>query len=101
MPPEMAPAALDLARAELARPGTPFPSLPERLLVVDVPRQRLTLVEGGQPGAEFAVSTAAAGVGGEAGSLRTPLGWHRIHAKIGGAAPLGTLLESRDPTGPL
>ena len=39
-------------------------SLPERFLVVDVRRQRLTLVEHGQAVADFAISTAAAGVGG-------------------------------------
>jgi UDP-N-acetylmuramate--alanine ligase len=91
--------ALALARAELSRSGAPFSSLPERFLLVDVARQRLTLIEGGQAVAEFPISTAAAGVGGEAGSLRTPLGWHSIHSKIGGGAPLGAVFESREDTG--
>jgi UDP-N-acetylmuramate--alanine ligase len=89
---------LDLARASLARPGAPA-ALPPRLVVVDVERQRLGLVEGGDVKATFPVSTAAAGVGGEAGSLRTPPGWHRIHARIGAEAPLGTVFVSREPTG--
>src|SRR5438876_1867132 len=93
--------AVLLARADLERPGAPFESLPERFLVVDVRRQRLTLVEHGQAVADFAISTAAAGVGGEAGSLRTPLGWHRIQVKIGAGAPLGAAFESREPTGRL
>ena len=93
------PDAIQLATAELNRPGAPFETLPERFLVADVDRQRLTLVEGGRATAEFPISTAAAGVGGEAGSLRTPPGWHRIHTKIGATAPLGTVFESREPTG--
>ena len=27
------------------------------------------------------------------------MGWHRIHARIGAGAPLGTVFESRVPTG--
>src|SRR5262245_32928047 len=93
------PDAVQLAQSDLSRPGAPFRSMPERFLVADLDRQRLTLIEGGLPVAEFPISTAAAGVGGEAGSLRTPPGWHRIHSKIGAAAPLGTVFESREPTG--
>jgi UDP-N-acetylmuramate--alanine ligase len=90
---------LKLAERALARPGSPFRALPERLLVVDVPGQRLTLLDHGRAVAEFPVSTAAAGVGGKAGSMRTPPGWHRIHARIGGDQPLGMVFESRVPTG--
>lgn len=67
--------------------------------MVDAARQRLTLIERGELLAEFPISTAAAGIGGEAGSLRTPPGWHRIHSKIGGGAALGAVFESREPTG--
>ena len=90
---------LELARAALRRPLAPFRELPERLVVVDVERQRLFLVEGGVVTAEYPVSTAAAGVGGAEGSLRTPPGWHRIHARIGDGEPLGAVFESREPTG--
>ena len=90
---------ITLATYALSRPGSPHASLPARYLVVDVPAQRLVLVQEGATVSEFPVSTAAAGVGGEAGSLRTPPGWHRIHARIGGDQPLGAVFESRAPTG--
>lgn len=86
-------------RAALSRAASPFRELPPRFLLVDIPRQRLDLIENGKMMAELEVSTAAAGVGGEAGSLRTPPGWHRVHAKIGAEQPLGTIFESRVPTG--
>jgi len=70
-----------------------------RFLVVDVGAQRLYLVTGGRLGAGFPVSTAAAGLGGAAGSFRTPPGVHVIDARIGDGAPLGAVFESREPTG--
>lgn len=74
---------------------------PESLLVVDVERQRLYLLDRGRVVADYAVSTAAAGLGGSEGSLRTPPGLHRIASKIGDGAPLGAVFESREPTGAL
>jgi UDP-N-acetylmuramate--alanine ligase len=97
--PEAASRALALARAALARPRAPFRELPSRLLLVDIERQRLTLFEDGRPAADYPVSTAAAGIGGEEGSNRTPPGWHRIHAGIGAGAPSGAEFESRVATG--
>lgn len=47
----------------------------------------------------FAVSTAKNGVGQEMGSFKTPLGRHRIRAKIGANAPLHTVFVGRRPTG--
>ena len=91
--------AVDLARRALERPQSPFPALPGRLLLVDAGQQRLTLIELGRALASYPVSTAAAGIGGESGSLRTPPGWHRIRARIGAGAPPGTVFESREPTG--
>lgn len=91
--------ALELARAALRRPFSPFATLPDRVLLVDADRQRLHLIERGRVTASYPVSTAAAGLGAEAGSLRTPLGWHRVHARIGAGAEPGTLFESREPTG--
>lgn len=67
--------------------------------MVDVERQCLTLIRDGRAEAEYPVSTAAAGVGGEDGSGRTPPGWHRIHARIGADAPVGAVFESRVATG--
>ena len=90
--------ALELARQGLSRPGAPS-ALPERLLVVDAERQIATWFEGGEAIAAWPVSTARAGIGGEAGSYRTPPGWHRIHKRIGADAAPGTVFVSREPTG--
>lgn len=83
----------------LARPGTAMMQLPPRLLVVDVPRQRLGLLVEGRLRLEMPVSTAAAGIGGAQDSYRTPPGWHRIQARIGEGMPSGTVFRSRIPTG--
>ena len=56
---------------------------------VDVGRQALTLLEGGRPRFDCAVSTGASGVGEVRGSGRTPLGRHRIRIKIGDGLPEG------------
>ncbi len=91
--------ALALSRAALERPQAPFDRLPARWIVVDVDDQRLTLVEHGRPVASWPVSTSSAGVGGAAGSLRTPPGWHRVAARVGGEAAPGSVFESRVATG--
>jgi L,D-transpeptidase YbiS len=49
--------------------------------------------------AQFAVSTAANGVGCEKDSGCTPLGAHIIRAKIGEGAPANTVFVGRRPTG--
>ncbi len=90
--------ALDLARSGLSRPGAPA-RLPDRLLVVDVERQVATWLEAGEAVASWPVSTARAGIGGEAGSFRTPPGWHLIRERIGQDAVSGTVFVSREPTG--
>jgi len=79
--------------------GAPGRVPPGRCLVVDVERQRLGLLDGGRLEVEYLVSTAAAGVGGDDGSLRTPPGWHRIHACIGASAAPGTVFRDRVATG--
>ena len=91
--------AVALARAALERPQCPFPDLPERLIVVNVDRQSLSLVERGRVTESWPVSTATAGVGGASGSQRTPPGWHLVHARIGAGAPSGSVFESRAATG--
>lgn len=90
--------ALELARAGLLRQGAPA-SLPDRLLVVDAEWQNAVLIEDGTAVAAWPVSTASAGIGGEAGSFRTPPGWHRIKARIGEGAEPGTVFVSREPAG--
>ncbi|MBI5836460.1 MAG: L,D-transpeptidase family protein [Candidatus Eisenbacteria bacterium] len=88
-----------LAIAALARPATPFTELPPRLLVVDVERQRLGLLDGGRLLAEYPVSTSAKGIGSREGSNQTPPGWHRISNMIGAGARTGTVFRSREATG--
>jgi lipoprotein-anchoring transpeptidase ErfK/SrfK len=81
--------------------GTPRESgeAPDRLIVVDVARQLLSLVEAGSVVGEWPVSTAQRGIGGEEGSERTPPGWHRVRQKIGAGAEPGTVFEQRTPNG--
>ena len=98
-PPIRAERALSLARLALARPRSPFRELPETLLLVDVRRQRMVLIERERAIGEWPISTARAGIGGADGSLKTPPGWHRVHAKIGAGAAVGAVFESRVPTG--
>ncbi len=99
----MVPPDAERAHALLAaaRARRPLPEGPWRhLLVVDVPRQRLVLFDrAGAALAEYVVSTAAAGIGGAAGSNRTPPGLHRIHARLGAGQPPGAVFVSRQPTG--
>jgi UDP-N-acetylmuramate--alanine ligase len=82
-----------------ARARAVLGQLPERLIVVDVDHQRLYLLEHGSVVADYQVSTAAAGMGGGEGSLRTPPGVHRIERRIGGGQPPGTIFVDREPTG--
>ncbi|GLH74567.1 hypothetical protein GETHLI_30690 [Geothrix limicola] len=86
-----------LILAASTRPGAPG-SAP-RVLVVDVARQRLGLMEKGRLTFEAVVSTAKNGLGCEEGSYRTPTGWHRIHARIGAGAETGSVFRNRVATG--
>jgi UDP-N-acetylmuramate--alanine ligase len=47
----------------------------------------------------YACSTARAGVGCVKDSGRTPVGWHRVAAKIGDGLPVGAVLKEREWTG--
>lgn len=70
-----------------------------RCLVVDVEVQRMGLLEDGEAVADWVVSTATNGIGGEEGSYRTPPGWHRIHARIGEGADPHAVFRARVATG--
>ncbi len=93
------PALRALVAAALGRARSPFRAPPARFALVDVTAQRLHLIEHGEVTASWPVSTAAAGVGGAAGSFRTPPGWHRVHRRIGAGAPSGAVFVSREATG--
>ena len=81
------------------RAGAPVLDRGSRILVVDVARQRLGLLEKGHLVFEAAISTARNGLGCEENSFRTPTGWHRIHARIGAGAESGTVFRARVATG--
>ncbi|MEO5988645.1 MAG: L,D-transpeptidase family protein [Candidatus Eisenbacteria bacterium] len=91
--------AAALARKALARLRSPFLEVPARVLVVDVDRQCVALLLEGRIVAEYGVSTSSNGVGGEAGSHRTPPGWHRVRQRIGEGVAVGTVFVSREPSG--
>lgn len=83
----------------LARLGAPALAPGARVLVVDVARQRLGLLEGGRLAFEAVISTARNGLGCEENSYRTPTGWHRILARIGEGAEPGAVFKAQKPTG--
>ena len=82
--------------AEAVSRGLPRGDL---LLVVDSARGRAELVCSEGAVAEWPVSTAKAGLGAEAGSNRTPPGWHRVAERFGAGAAPGTMFVSRRPNG--
>ena len=88
-----------LVLANLSRPGAPTLAPTARVLVVDVARQSLGLLEGDLLAFEARISTALNGVGCEQDSYRTPTGWHRIHARIGAGAESGSVFRHRVATG--
>jgi L,D-transpeptidase YbiS len=69
------------------------------ILFIDLATQTLELRRAGEIVYQFSVSSAAAGIGFEPGSMQTPTGRFQIYAKIGYGAPLGTVFKSRAPTG--
>lgn len=68
-------------------------------LDVSIAKQQLAVVENGEAIKTFPVSTARNGPGQLRGSECTPIGWHRIRAKIGGDAPLNAVFIGRRATG--
>ncbi|HOX27096.1 MAG TPA: L,D-transpeptidase [Candidatus Krumholzibacteria bacterium] len=72
---------------------------PARWLLVDTGRQRLTLMRGVAPQADWPISTAAAGLDARENSGGTPPGVHRIDRKIGAGADPGVVFVDREPTG--
>lgn len=69
------------------------------LITISIPRQTLTLQQDETVLASWPVSTALKGTGCQQGSFQTPLGWHRIRAKIGAGQPLNAVFRGRRATG--
>jgi len=63
---------------------------------INVAQQQLTHYYE-QTSKTFTVSTSINGTGQKNGSFQTPLGLHKIHDKIGGGEPLGTVFKGRKP----
>ncbi|RMH62956.1 MAG: L,D-transpeptidase [Zetaproteobacteria bacterium] len=68
------------------------------MIVVSVSEQRLIHRYRGVRRC-YPVSTARAGAGNRRNSLMTPLGRHRIYAKIGAGLPPWTVFRARQPIG--
>jgi hypothetical protein len=68
-------------------------------IIVSIPQQTLALMQNGRQIACWPVSTALKGAGNQSGSYQTPMGRHRIRAKIGAGQPLNAVFRARRPTG--
>lgn len=71
----------------------------DQVIVVDSKLRLLALYENQKLKTTFPVSTAKAGLGNLVDSQMTPHGVHQICEKIGAGQPVGTIFESREPTG--
>lgn len=68
-------------------------------VVVSVRDQKLAVIRNGRKVRSYPVSTSKFGIGDSKGSYKTPLGQHKIVAKIGENQPKGMVFKSRKPTG--
>jgi lipoprotein-anchoring transpeptidase ErfK/SrfK len=66
-------------------------------IVIDSRTQSLTLLKGTELVFAAPVSTSRFGLGFENGGRKTPTGKFRIHEKIGGEMPIGTVFKGRRP----
>jgi lipoprotein-anchoring transpeptidase ErfK/SrfK len=66
-------------------------------IVIDSRTQSLTLFRGPELIFTAPVSTSRFGLGFENGSRKTPTGKFRVHQKIGGEMPEGTVFKGRKP----
>lgn len=68
-------------------------------ILISIQEQELTLRDGNNMLLHCPISTSAQGTGNTMGSYRTPLGLHRVRAKIGTNLPAGAVLVGRRWTG--
>ena len=71
----------------------------EKIIDIDVNKQKLTLLEDDVVVASYSVSTAKNGIGQQNGSECTPSGWHAIRIKIGVDAKENTVFIGRRESG--
>lgn len=71
----------------------------DQLIYVAVKQQKLFMIEGEQVVAEFDVSTARNGLGGQIGSQKTPPGLHIVKEKVGENVPVGGIIREKVYTG--
>lgn len=64
-------------------------------LKVSVSEQKMDLLRDGRKVRSYDISTSKYGTGNQLGSLKTPLGRHRIARKIGDGAPIHTIFRNR------
>ncbi|MFC1766289.1 L,D-transpeptidase, partial [Planctomycetota bacterium] len=62
---------------------------------IDAASQQVFLIQGERILQRYRCSTGLAGMGNQRNSGKTPLGWHRIGAKIGDKLPVGAVLKAR------
>jgi lipoprotein-anchoring transpeptidase ErfK/SrfK len=68
-------------------------------IVISVKHQKMSVMQGQERKAQFAISTSKFGVGDQARSFRTPLGTFYIDRKIGDNMPLGAVFKGLHFTG--
>jgi len=71
----------------------------KNLIVVNIAEQRLQLFMGNTVAMDVAIASAKNGAGEQAGSERTPRGWHQVRAMIGGNAKTNAVFVGRRNTG--
>ncbi|MEM9443844.1 MAG: L,D-transpeptidase [Verrucomicrobiota bacterium] len=70
-----------------------------RKVIVQVKDLKVFLLEDGEVSWEAACSTSKFGLGMEAGSYKTPLGYFTVSEKIGEGQPIFTIFKGRQPVG--
>ena len=73
----------------------------ETFIYVAVKKQKLFLIENDSILAEYPISTAEKGLGGEVGSFKTPPGLHRVAEKVGMEVEPYGIIKQKVPTGQL
>ncbi len=81
-------------RAEAVRRGLPGNGF---LLIADIATQRAILADADGVVADYRMSSSKFGIGSEADSYKTPLGWHRVVQRFGGEHLQGTIFQARQP----